>query len=191
MARVEFNPALAFFRGELGNLIFKVRSGRMYVSHKPDPKPRVCTPAQRAARMRFGQATVYAKQIMSDPVRRKPYDLAAKGRGTLTQNVIIADFLTAPSVDLIDLREYNGRAGRAIRITASDDFEVAAVGVSISDGNGQTIEQGQAALSSMRCGQWIYTTAESLPPGTRIRVEATATDAPGNSGTKAEELVVS
>ena len=190
MARVELNPALAIFRGEVGNLIFKMRWGRMYVSRKPDAKTRILSPAQKAAQVRFRQATVYAKQVMSDLERKTPYDLAAHERKTLTQNVIIADFLTAPSVDLIDARGYEGRPGGTIRIRASDDFEVAGVRVSISDGDGRTIEQGAATLSSMKCGLWVYAATESVPAGTRVRVQATATDGPGNTGMKAEEFVV-
>ena len=190
MAQVELNPALAIFRGELGNLIFKMRLGRMYVSRKPDAKTRILSPAQKAAQVRFRHATVYAKQVMSDPERKTPYDLAAHERKTLTQNVIIADFLTAPLVDQIDLNDYSGRAGDTIRIRASDDFEVAGVTVSISGSEGQPIEHGAAVLSSMKWGRWLYTTTTSVAAGTQVRVEATATDKPGNRAAKAEDIVV-
>ena len=103
MARVELNPALAILRGELGNLIFKMRT---------------------------------------------------------------------------------------IRVRASDDFEVAGVTVSISGSEAQPIEHGVAVLSSMKRGRWVYTTTTSVAAGTQVRVEATATDKPGNTATKAEDIVV-
>ena len=190
MAQVELNPALAIFRGELGNLIFKMRLGRMYVSRKPDSQPRILSPAQKSAQMRFRQATVYAKRVMADPEDRMPYELAAKEKQTLTQNVIIADFLTAPSVDQIDLSNYDGRAGGTIRIRASDDFEVTGVTVSISGNEGQPIEHGAAVLSSMKWGRWVYTTTTSVGAGTCLHVEATARDKPGNTTSKAEDIVV-
>ena len=104
--------------------------------------------------------------------------------------MIIADFLTAPLVDQIDLNDYSGRAGDTIRIRASDDFEVAGVTVSISGSEGQPIEHGAAVLSSMKWGRWLYTTTTSVAAGTQVRVEATATDKPGNRAAKAEDIVV-
>ena len=190
MARVRLNPALASFLGELGEMVFKMRHGRMYVSRKPRSGPRSCTDAQKSARMRFRQATVYARRVMADPDERAPYEQAAKEKQTFVQNVIIADFLTAPSVDTIDLRGYDGRAGETIRIGASDDFDVTGVIVSISGSEGQPIEHGAAVLSSMNRGRWVYTTTTSIPAGTHVQVEATATDGPGNTGTQSEDIVV-
>ena len=190
MARVRLNPALASFLGEVGDLVFKMRYGKVYAAQKPDSKPHSSTDAQKSARMRFRQATVYAKQVMADPEEREPYELAAKKKQTLIQNVIIADFLTAPSVDQIDLRCYDGRAGGTIRIRASDDFDVTGVTVSISGSEGEPIEHGAAVLSSMAWGRWVYTTTASIPAGTNVCVEATATDGPGNKATKSEDTVV-
>ena len=152
MARVRLNPALASFLGELGDMVFKMRYGKVYVSRKPVFTPRSFTEPQKAAQMRFCQATVYARHVMADPEEREPYEQAAKDEQTPVQNVIIADFLTAPIVDEIDLRGYDGQAGGAIRIRASDDFDVTGVTVSISGSEGEPIEHGAAVLSSMAWG---------------------------------------
>ncbi len=127
---------------------------------------------------------------MADPERRKPYDLAARRRETLTQNVIVGDFLTPPSIDEINVRGYTGRPGEAISIRADDDFDVVSVVVAISGSEGQPYEEGQATLTSMNSGLWAYTTTTAIPAGTHLRVAATATDGPGNRTTKSEDVVV-
>ena len=189
MARVSLNPALASFLGELGDMVFKMRYGKVYASRKPGYTPHPFTNAQKSAQMRFRQATVYAKRVMADPDERARYELAAKEKQMPVQNVIVADFLNAPSVDQIDLRGYDGRAGGTIRICASDDFDVTGVSISISLNEGEAIEHGAAVLSSMNWGRWVYTSTTSIPAGTHVRVEATATDGPGNTGMKSENMV--
>ena len=190
MARVNLNPALGDFRGELGNLVFWERYGKKYASRKPDIRPRQPTDAQKEVHKRFRQATLYAKTVMADPEERSSYEMAAKERKLPVQNVVVGDYLTAPSVDQIDLSGYDGRAGGTIRIRASDDFDVMGVGVAISTSEGQAIEQGPAVLTSMNWGRWIYTTTTSVPAGVHVRVVATATDRPGNTATKSEDKVV-
>ena len=190
MARVKLNPAFASFVGEVGNLVYSMRYGRTYVSEKAEISPKKITEAQMAVRRRFRQATMYARTVMADPEARAPYAIAAKARGMPLQNVAIADFLNGPSVDQIDLSKYTGLAGGMIRIRASDDFDVTGVGVTISGDEGQPIERGPAILTSMNWGRWIYTTTTSVPAGTHIHVEATATDRPGNNSTMSEDMVV-
>ena len=63
------------------------------------------------------------------------------------------------------------------------------VNVAILDSEGRIIEQGPAILSSMNWGRWVYTTTQSVSTGTHVRVEATATDRPGNTATRSEEMV--
>ena len=95
----------------------------------------------------------------------------------------IADFLHAPAVEQIDLSGYTGQAGETIRITASDDFEVTGVAVSITDAGGTVLEQGAATASD---GVWDYITKAALPAGQQVSIEVTATDRPGHKTTKAQ-----
>ena len=190
MARVKLNPALATFLGQLGELVFKMRYGKMYASRKPEARPHVFTAAQKAAQGRFREATRYAKRVMADPEARVAYDMAAKEKDAPVQSVIIADFLRSPSIDEMDLTKYDGRAGSAMRIRASDDFDVVSVEVVISMSTGEVIERGMAILSSMKWGSWIYRATATVATGTRITVAATATDRPGNTSTKSVETQV-
>ncbi len=190
MARVKLNPALASFVGQVGDFVFKMRHGKIYAARMPDAASSQQSDAQQAVRKRFRLATAYARMVMGDPEAREHYDLAAKARQLPVQNVIIADFLTAPSVDKIDVRQYHGRPGDAISVTVHDDFDVSGVNVSISGDEGRIIEQGPAAVVSMNWGLWIYTSTASVPPGTQVRVEAVVRDRPGNTGVKSEDMMV-
>ena len=180
MARVKLNPALASFLGEMGEMVFKMRHGKIYVSRKTEPKPRESTRAQKAIQDRFRLATQHAKRVMADPAESAPYAKAAEQKERSMQNLIIADFLNAPSVDSIDVTAYAGQPGNRIRIEASDDFDVVAVDVVLSTASGEPVEQGSAALTAMKWGVWIYTATAAVPPGLEVVVEATAADRPGN-----------
>ncbi len=95
----------------------------------------------------------------------------------------LGDFLNAPVVDQIDVSAYNGKAGDTLRITASDDFEVAGVEVAIHDTGGAVLEHGAATAAD---GHWNYVTTADLPPGQPISIEVTATDRPGHKTTKTQ-----
>ena len=190
MARVMINPFLLSFLGSVGDIVFKERYGMVYASRRPVAKRREFNAAQKAAQERFRQATRYAAKVMADPQARVPYDMAAEENETHVQNLIVADFLNAPSVDEIDLRGYDGRAGSTVRIRASDDFDVTAVTVSILETTGGPIESGVAILSAMNWGDWVYAATTSVSAGTRVRIEVTAKDRPGNTVTKSADTVV-
>jgi len=190
MARVKVNPLLLAILGQVGDLVLKERYGSVYLSRKPVFKPREGTDAQKAARERFRRATRYAKTVMADPAARAPYETAARENNRAVKAVIIADFLNGPSVDEIDLSCYDGTAGSRIAIRATDDFDVTGVEVAISTAAGEELERGNAVLSSMRWGRWVYTAVTSVQSGTRVTVRATATDRPGNTAGRSEVAVM-
>jgi len=82
----------------------------------------------------------------------------------------------APAANPLD------QAGQTLRITASDDFEVTGVEVTITGANGQVIERGPAGFEPS-IGRWVYTTSVAAPAGEQLIIEATAMDRPGVSGT--------
>ena len=81
-------------------------------------------------------------------------------------------------------RKIRGQPGETIRIRASDDFQVAGVGVRILDAAGTTLEQGPATATGD--GAWTYTATTNLPDGQQVVIEVTATDRPGHNTTKAQ-----
>jgi len=102
---------------------------------------------------------------------------------TRREQLRLARSLQLPVVDQIDLSTYTGKAGETIRITASDDFAVAGVEVTIHDTGGAVLEQGAATAAD---GVWNYVTTTNLPPGQQVSIEVTATDRPGHKTTKAQ-----
>ena len=185
MANVKLNPIIQNVRGHIGDLIFRRSNGAVIIGRMPETRG-IFTDAQKAVQERFRQATIYGKMVMADEHARALYQEVAKKKGKPVFSLMIGDFFKAPSVDEIDLSSYDGQVGSKIRIRASDDFDVIGVTVVISDSTGALIEQGVAEKSAVDSGAWSYTASTSIAAGTAIRVDATATDRPGNKTTKTE-----
>jgi len=113
-------------------------------------------------------------------------DDKAKAKGQPVFSVTIADFYNAPVVSEIDLSGYTGRSGEAIRIVATDDFEVASVGVRITNTNNAVVEEGPAARDGQNGSDWTYQSRTALPAGETVSIEVTATDRPGNKNVKTQ-----
>ena len=187
MAGVKLNPILQRVRGKVGDLIFKRLNGTMFIARKPDVGKRVLSPAQVAVTERFRQAVSYGKMAMADPLARAAYQQAAQEKKRPVFSLMIADFFNTPSVDEIDLSAYTGQTGNTIAVRATDDFEVMSVDVKITNMAGDSVEGGPA-VKSAESGRWVYTASTSVPPGTQLRVEVTATDRPGHKTTRTENV---
>ncbi len=85
-------------------------------------------------------------------------------------------------VNEVDLSAYSGAVGDQIAIRAHDDFDVVQMRVSISDANGQAIENGDAVETPSKSGRWVYTAATTVPQGTNVRIAVSASDQPGGIG---------
>ncbi len=184
MAKMKLNPVMDTMHGSIGDLVFRRYGDETVVGRKPDPTVHPPTAGQQAVRERFKLAAVYGKAAMADPAKRTVYTTAAKAKGVPVFAMMIADFFNAPAVDEIDLSAYTGKTGETIRVRASDDFEVAGVGVAIRDTGGTVLEQGTATATGD--GAWTYTTTTNLTPGQNVAIEVTATDRPGHKTTKVQ-----
>jgi len=91
----------------------------------------------------------------------------------------------------LDLSNYAGSPGDKITFRAVDDIGVVSAHVSITTQAGRTgvsvIESGDAGETAPDSGSWSYTATQAVPPGTHVRVTATATDRPGGVGTSQAE----
>jgi hypothetical protein len=96
-------------------------------------------------------------------------------------SLTVADFLNAPSIEAIDLSAYVGQADNVINITASDDFAVAGVSVTLRNESGSVIEGGAAIETVPGSGRWTYTATASVPPSSTVNVQVVATDRPGGT----------
>ena len=90
----------------------------------------------------------------------------------------------APVVSEIDLSGYTGGSNQPIRIVATDGFDVASVGVRITNTSNAVVEEGPATRSGQNGSDWTYQSRTALPPGETVSIEVTATDRPGNKAVK-------
>jgi hypothetical protein len=180
MARTQPNPILSQLRGSIGDVVFKQYGDRIVVSKKPDLSGHEPTPAQKAQRERFRQATRYAREAMADPAARAVYEKLARPQKKPPHTLAVGDWLNAPIVESIELRKYDGAAGSEIAVAARDDVRVVAVTVTLAEEGGGEIEAGAAHESPPGSGRWLYTASAEARPGAHVRVTARAVDRPGN-----------
>lgn len=98
--------------------------------------------------------------------------------------------LNAPSVDKVDVSEYEGAAGDPIVIRAHDDFDVTGVTVALTQADGAAIESGAAVETPANSGRWVYTASTTVPTGTTVRIAVTAVDRPGGAAQAGQEKAV-
>jgi hypothetical protein len=183
MAKVKLNPITENIRGRIGDLVFKRYENEVVLSRLPDQSAQEPTEGQAQVRERFRLAAVYGRTVFADPVQKAAYEKEAKEQKKPVFSMTVADFLHAPMVDAIDLSHYTGQIGDEIIVQASDDFEVAGVGVVIRNNEGAVLEQGAATRQN---GSWHYRATTAVSPETPVSIEVTATDRPGHKGVKTQ-----
>jgi hypothetical protein len=123
--------------------------------------------AQLNHQARFREAAAYAKRALADQNLRYEYEIVAEQMNKPAPSLCVRDFLKPPTIQEIDLSDYNREAGSTIKLIASDDFGVVSVNVVITDqASGTVIENGPAVESIEGTNQWIYTVTRALPSGT-------------------------
>jgi len=93
MADVQLNAALAVIRGRVGDVVFKKRNGKLYISRRPDFSKRKLSAAQKESVARFRAAVRYAQRVLANPQERMPFERAVQKPGKTLYNSIIADYL--------------------------------------------------------------------------------------------------
>jgi hypothetical protein len=170
MAKVINNIFVRGLSGQLGGqfVIRRLRDGRTIVCKSPDFSSRKLSEAQKEHHRRVKEAAAYARNAS----KREPlYARLAEGTMKNAYNVAFGDWFHPPVIERL------GWYGAAIRIWATDDVQVTGVQVFVLDGNGETLEQGEAVQG--RGDWWEYI------PAAAGRVVVEARDLPGNKG-KAE-----
>ena len=181
MAKAGDNLLTKSFSGTIGRLLtFRQIGCETFVSKYQRP-PVIAIPTEKmtAARTKFALATIYAKKVIQDPAFKALYQAAAKG-GQRAFNIAIMDALHAPNVESIQADNYHGGTAEHIIVTATDDFKVASVTISIWNASGDLVEQGKAVVQENNL-DWLYITINKNSVLTGSKVTAIATDLPGNS----------
>jgi hypothetical protein len=176
VAKVDRNLVIMGLSGSLADqlVIQSVRGGLTIIRAMPRPSRVEPTPAQIEHRLRFKEATAYAKGAAeTEPI----YAEKAEGTQKSAYNVAVADWFHTPEILEIDLDGWTGQAGETVRIRAQDDVMVKTVQVVIADDQGNVVEQGVAA--SVDGVWWAYTTTAACPTA-QAQVIVTAEDLPGH-----------
>ena len=149
MAKVKNNNFTTGLSGKFGNIVFRqMKDGTTVVSAAPDFTDRVFSEAQLATQSRFQQASAYARAA----ARENPlYAQLAAGTSKTAYNVALSDWYHSPVIQQVTVQE-----GR-IHVEATDNVLVSNVRLSISDEQGRTLEQSEAARISENL--WEYKTA--------------------------------
>lgn len=165
MAKVIDNPITEGFSGKFGKLlVFRhMRDGRTIVVSRPDFSNRVFSQEQLTHQSRFQQAAAYARvAAKTHPI----YAELAQQRVKPAYNIALSDWFHPPVIHEVTLRD------GSIHVKASDNVQVTKVLITISDNEGNMMEQGQATMKYDTF--WEYATSVEG----NIIVEAF--DLPGN-----------
>jgi hypothetical protein len=183
MARLKSNPMMKGATGMVGDtVVFKQWRGRLVVANAPKKREKL-SEKQEVTVSRFKDAGSYAKRCMLVPEIKAEYQTGVNYKIHSAYHVALADHMNPPEVVYVDAEKYTGAVDGTITIKAKDDFKVVRVTVTIIDGNGTLIEEGDAEAYFRRLYIWKYksTAVNSNRAGTVIRV--TAYDRPGHKDT--------
>ena len=153
------------------------RSGKIVVADKPlfdDHRLRIHGKGSHREALR--EAITFANFVETHEV----YIHKAMELGTTPYNLAITDWFGSPKVLEIDVDDWTGEIGQAIRVKARDNVMVARVSVVIRDLDETVLETGEAAPST-EDGWWNYTTQSQINMTPFPTVEAIAEDLPGNT----------
>jgi len=178
MTKARLHPSLLEFNGAMGDMVFKKRGKKVYVSIKPKGGSEP-SESQLAQRKYFKKAVNYANTALADENTRTFYDELAQRRETTARAVCMGDFLNSPTLEDLDLSGYQGKVGDCILITTNDDVGVVRVNVTLAE-DGFVLEKGPAVELGAGSGNWAYTATTLVSPGVRISIEAEAYDRPGH-----------
>jgi hypothetical protein len=159
MARSKNNLLTKGLSGMVGKqIVFRTWNGKTFISVAPK-KPKKQSPIQKENRSKFKRATIYAKNMMKDPVKKAEYkEIAKKLQLPNAYTAAITDYMRNPQIEALDLTSYSGRADEEIKVTVSKKgFEIQEVEVIVVDQNGEVIEEGKA--SKGLANEWTYKTS--------------------------------
>jgi hypothetical protein len=174
MTRVILNGTIKGLRGRMGNLIFRqMPDGTTVVTSAPLEKNRrqkkrakaKRSTRQKAHNERFEEAAMYAgRAARVEPVYR---ELAAVTPMRNAYNFALSDWFSLPEIRRIE------RQAGCIRVEAWDKVFVSGVKITILDGEGNVVEQGEAVRGE---GDWW----EFAPQAAGTSIVAEARDLAGN-----------
>ena len=187
MARVGRNIVTQGLSGMIGGtIVFRQVGDQTIVGQAPAKQDRIPSEDEKAHRIKFGQAILYGKSAISDPISKSMYQKQAK-EGESAFNIAVADFMNAPEIDEVDVRDYTGEIGSTIRVRATDDFQVSRVYVKIEGEDGSMVEEGEAVADPNGL-DYLYTAKKKNVSLTGDKITIEVNDIPGNETVKTQTL---
>jgi hypothetical protein len=180
MARSNNNILTKGLSGMVGKqIVFRTWNGKTFISVAPK-KPKKQSAVQKENRSKFKRATIYAKNMMKDAIKKAEYkDIAKKLQLPNAYTAAITDYMRNPQIEALDLASYSGMADEEIKVTASKKgFEIQVVEVTVVDQNGEAIEEGKAEKGSGN--EWIYKTTHNIEDKKLVKFLIRARDKAGN-----------
>ena len=95
MAQGTLIPVLESMHGRIGDLVVKQYGTKVVYTRRPVFKNRIFTERQLAAQERFREATLFARELMTDPTARQQYEEDARVKGKSAWSLVVSDFLHA------------------------------------------------------------------------------------------------
>ena len=180
MAKVLFTPFREQIRGKIGDLVFRRSVRGMAVMREAQPTSAESSLARQQVRDRFQLAAAFASAVAVDPARVAHYaPLLVRTRSL--RLAAMADCPKSPAVPSLEAGAFRGEVGYPILVRAVDDVAAVAVQVTLRDCAGAVLEQGAAMAAAVL---WTYSATTGVGAGTKVMVEAVATDRPGNAGSR-------
>ena len=179
MAKSKNNVVTYGLSGKIGDLlIFRQVKGKTIVA-KIAEQPKEWSEKQVAQRRRFKSAVIYAKAATTAPETQDIYAAIAEKKKKTPFNVAVADFLSAPEIENVDLSNYTGTPGDIIKVTASDDCIVKSVHISIINSDGSIVEEGDAVADDSAY-VWTYAAVQNNDNLDGDKIVVSVSDLPGN-----------
>lgn len=172
MSSIYYNPKTP---GQLGRVILRRIGNKVFYARGPVMRGVPLSPAQAAHRLRFKEATAYARAIFGHPARLAPYQAAAdaRGPGTNVFSGIVGEFLKNPLLRAVETGNYHGQVGDPIAIRVREDIAMSEVLVSLRRADYTPIENGAAVLDN---GAFRYVATQAVPLGTEVVADVTLRD---------------
>jgi hypothetical protein len=159
MAILETNYLIEGMHGKLGRgLILRTVRGKVIASTKAQPSKKLQSEGQRETRLRFKEATVFAKAMMLTPEKKEFYRRKAKKlKLPNAYTAAITDFMRKPVIEM-QTKSYTGKAGEIIKFSATrKSFGTDAIKVIIKGRDGSVLAEGDALEVNYK-ENWQYRT---------------------------------
>jgi hypothetical protein len=161
MARITGNAFARGLSGKFKDVIFRWRFGKAVVSRLPDYSNMKWSKRQKQTRIRFRDASRWARENLERPEVAQYYRKLTK-RGHARYNRAISDYMKRLRVTIRDLDHYQGIPGDTISIRIPDINRVVRVQVMIYNRKSELIDHGEAVMDQ-HSGNFIFI-ASALNP---------------------------